>query len=211
MVVYAAEIRRFFIFPRWRLSAILELLCEWLDHPRRVFGGLYHCAKFGWNRCGSFDNMQVLVFHEFGLKSPIHEPFWGVFGAHFPQEMSLKVLTPKTTVLGRNHVIWAIKREYQSEVRAGHWNEKKDRTRKKSQEGYISPIWGEALTQVIYIKKWLVGDLLDVITYAKFQNEIFSGYHFTGGQSFHFPIDTWMGLTTVQRYCMACYKPKVIV
>jgi len=21
------------------------------DHPRRAFGGLYHCARFGWNRC----------------------------------------------------------------------------------------------------------------------------------------------------------------
>jgi len=31
------------------------------DHPRREFGGLYHCTKFGWNRCSSFDNMHV--FH----------------------------------------------------------------------------------------------------------------------------------------------------
>ena len=23
------------------------------------FGGLYHCAKFGWNRCSSFDNMHM--------------------------------------------------------------------------------------------------------------------------------------------------------
>jgi len=33
-----------------------------LDHPCRVFSGLCHCAKFGWNRCSSFDNMQVLNF-----------------------------------------------------------------------------------------------------------------------------------------------------
>jgi len=26
------------------------------------FGGLCHCAKFGFNRCSSFDNMQVLIF-----------------------------------------------------------------------------------------------------------------------------------------------------
>ena len=32
-----------------------------LDHPRRVFGGIYHCAKFGWNRCSSCDNMHVLM------------------------------------------------------------------------------------------------------------------------------------------------------
>ena len=55
------------------------------------------------------------------------------------------------------------------------WNEKKKRTgqEKKSQKGYISPIWGEAPTQAICVKNCVVGDLLDVITFAKFQNEIF--------------------------------------
>ena len=38
-----------------------------LDHPRITFDGLYHSAKFGWNRCSSFDNMHVLRFREFGL------------------------------------------------------------------------------------------------------------------------------------------------
>ena len=46
-------------FSRWRPSAILDLLCVCWDHPRRAFGGLYRCAKFGWNRCCSFDNMHV--------------------------------------------------------------------------------------------------------------------------------------------------------
>jgi len=49
----AAEIWCFSIFPRWRLSAVLDLWCMCMDHPRRAFGGLYHCAKFGWNRCSS--------------------------------------------------------------------------------------------------------------------------------------------------------------
>ena len=70
-------------------------------------------------------------------------------------------------------------------------NEKKgqDRTGIKSQKGYISPICGEAPTEAMYMKICGVGDLLDVITYAKFQNEIFRGYSFTGGRIFHFPID----------------------
>ena len=46
--------------------------------PRRAFGGLYHCAKFGWNRCSSIDNMHVFRFREFGLKTPIHAPKLGV-------------------------------------------------------------------------------------------------------------------------------------
>jgi len=76
-------------------------------------------------------------------------------------------------------------------VRAGRMKKKKRqyRTGKKSQKGYISPIWGEAPTEAIYIKNCVVGDLVDVITCAKFQNEIFRGYDFAEGQIFHFPID----------------------
>jgi len=79
-------------------------------------------------------------------------------------------------------------------VRAGREEEKKnstgqDTTRKKSQKCYISPIWGEAPTEAIYIKNCVVGDLVDVITCAKFQNEIFRGYDFAGDRIFHFPID----------------------
>ena len=33
-------------------------------------------AKSGWNRSSGFDNMPVLTFCEFGLKTPIHAPFW---------------------------------------------------------------------------------------------------------------------------------------
>jgi len=64
----------FSIVSIWRLSAILDLWCACLDHPRRAFGDLYHCAKFGWNRCSTFHNMHVFWFHEFGLKMYIHAP-----------------------------------------------------------------------------------------------------------------------------------------
>ena len=47
-------------------SAILDLLCVCLYHQRSEFGGIYHCAKFRWNRCSSFDNMQVLIPNAFG-------------------------------------------------------------------------------------------------------------------------------------------------
>ena len=58
-----------YCFARWRLSSSVTLPA---DRPRKAFGGLHHCAKFGWNRCSSFDNMHVFRFHEFGLKTPIH-------------------------------------------------------------------------------------------------------------------------------------------
>jgi len=67
-------------------------------------------------------------------------------------------------------------------------NEKKrqDRTGKNSQKGYISPICGEAPIEAMYTKICVVGDVLDVITCAKFQKEILSGYDFTVGRIFHF-------------------------
>jgi len=59
-------------------------------------------------------------------------------------------------------------------VRAGRVKRKKgqDMTGKKSQIGYISPIWGEAPTEAISIKNCVVSDVLDVITCTKCQNEI---------------------------------------
>ena len=92
----------FSIFLRWRPSAILDLLCEWLDHPRRAFGGLYHCAKFGWNRCSSFDNMQVLVFRDLGLETPIHAPKIGFLGIWPHKWGAISLRLPKGTSLCRN-------------------------------------------------------------------------------------------------------------
>jgi len=114
--------------------------------------------------------------------------------------MSLIVLTPKRNVLGRNNVIWAINREHRS--RGSSWaceREKKDRTgqdrtgQEKSHKWvifHLRPHWSDVH------KICLVCDVLDVITCAKFQNEILRGYDFIGGRIFHFPIDFWMGLTT---------------
>jgi len=65
------------------------------------------------------------------------------------------------------------------------WALKEKRTgQEKVTKGYISPIWGEAPTEAIYIKNCVVDDLLDEIMCAKFLNEVSSSYHFTGGQIF---------------------------
>ena len=59
-------------------------------------------------------------------------------------------------------------------------------SQKKSQGGNISPIWREAPTVPIKTKICMAGNLADVITCAKFQDEIFRGYDFTGGSKFTF-------------------------
>ena len=72
----------FSIFPKKRPSAFLDLWGACLGHPRRAFGGLYHFAKFGLNRYSSFDNTQVLIFCELGLKTPTFSQ--KVFGGFYP-------------------------------------------------------------------------------------------------------------------------------
>jgi len=74
------------VFQFVKMAAVrhLDLFYVYLEHPRRAFVGLCHCAKFGWNRCSSFDNMPVLMFCEFGLKMPIHAHFWMVYEGFDP-------------------------------------------------------------------------------------------------------------------------------
>jgi len=51
----------------------------------------------------------------------------------------------------------------------------------------------------------MADNLADVITCAKFRDDIFRGTILQGwGRISSFPIDFCMGLTTVQRYCFAC-------
>ena len=74
------EIWQFNGFFKMAASAILDMSGVYCNHPRKLLGGLYRCAKFGLNRCSTFDNMKVLIFCAFGLKTPIHVPKIGVFG-----------------------------------------------------------------------------------------------------------------------------------
>jgi len=49
-------------FSRWQPSVISDMFGTHLDHPRRVHGGLYHYAKYGCNRCSSFENWNSEFF-----------------------------------------------------------------------------------------------------------------------------------------------------
>ena len=90
------------VFFKWWSSAILDLLGAYWDHPRRPLDGLHRSAKFGRNRCKSFDNMKLSIFFQFGLKTPIHAPNIGVFGGFHPKMGSNVNETPKGTSAGRN-------------------------------------------------------------------------------------------------------------
>jgi len=56
-------------------------LGAYLDHPQRVIGGVYHCAKFGYDRYSSFDNMNVSIFGAYGWKKVYSRPQIGTLGA----------------------------------------------------------------------------------------------------------------------------------
>ena len=91
------------------------------DDPRRLLDGLYRCAKFGWNRWCSFDNMKLSIFCPFGLKTPIHTP-----KMDFTPKMGSNVNeTPKRHILARVRVVWAIKRENPSSRLTCRWVDEK--------------------------------------------------------------------------------------
>jgi len=168
------------------------------DHPRSVFHGMMSVLKPLVVPINSSRDIAMYKFWRFGLKLPIHAPFWGVFGGYFPRMTSPIVLTLKKVVLGRKHVVWPIQRvAWGNGTTWAQDREKKDSITKKSQKCYISPMWGEAPSGAIRPKSCMVGGVRDVMTYAKFQFEIRRVYDFTGGWIFDFAIDFWMGLTTV--------------
>jgi len=105
------DIKIFFDFSRWRPSGILDLFGAYLDHPQWVLGGLYHSAKFGYDRCSSFFNMDVSIFGTFGWKIPIHTPKIGVWGQFYPLNGLQYQPKPKRHTLAWVCVTWAIKRE----------------------------------------------------------------------------------------------------
>jgi len=76
-----------------------------LDNPRRVEDGISFVIKFWTDWVYDFGNIAIFRFWQFGLKMPIHAPFWWVFGGTFPPNDVAHRSNPKRTVLGRNHVI----------------------------------------------------------------------------------------------------------
>ena len=152
----------------------------------------------------SFGDMAISIFRHFGLKLPIRlfPPIFGKFRGHiFPHNMGTIVLTQKDHPCAEtcrlSHKAWRSVQRF--DLGAGS-RKKVETVNKKSQSGNISLIYREAPTAPIETKICLVGHLADLFTYAKFQDDIFRGYDFTGGRISHFPIDFCMGLTTSFHY-----------
>ena len=113
------------VFSKWRPSAIFDLLGADWDHQRRLLDGVYRYAKFGWNRCSNFDNMKLPIFWPFGLKRLFTCPKLGFSGDFTPKMGNNVNKTPKSHILARIRVVWAIKRENLSSHLTCRWIDEK--------------------------------------------------------------------------------------
>jgi len=106
-----AEIWPFFDFqdggrpPSW-----ICFTCILTTYEVYLMDGLCHFVKCGWNRCSSFDNMPILMFCKFGLKMPIHTPFWVFWGIWPPRRETISTMPPKEQSTGHHGSIggWMI-------------------------------------------------------------------------------------------------------
>ena len=88
------------------MAAVRRLRFVWgiFGPPPKVLVGLYHYAKYGCNRCSSFENMKVWIFRTFGLKTAICVPKIGVLGEFDPlngQKYQQKLRNPKRCILAQ--------------------------------------------------------------------------------------------------------------
>ena len=97
-------------FSRWRPAAILDLIWVILDHPRSAIVGLSLVLKFSLDPSYSFWDIAIFMFRHYGLKLPILAHF-GEFWGHISTKFGNPSYYPQTTILGRKHVVWAIKYE----------------------------------------------------------------------------------------------------
>jgi len=136
------------------ISVILKNSFIWVKCPFNVLNfvmigdtvttwwSLYLCAKFGQNRCNSFDNMKLSIFCTFGLKTPIHTPKIGLF-RDFTAKMESSINeTPKRHTFARVRVVWAIKCEQSTVLTYGWVHEKRYKYINKKFR-YILPICPE--------------------------------------------------------------------
>ena len=94
----------FSIFSRWRTEdggCPPSWFCGGteLGYPQTLLGVLHRFVKFGWNRCSRFDTVKVLLFCEFGSKTPIQAPKLGFWG-FLPLKCRAAIMKPPKGIFG---------------------------------------------------------------------------------------------------------------
>ena len=184
-----ANILIFFDFSRWRPSTILDLFGANLDNPQWVLGGLYHSAKFGYDPCSSFYNMNILIFDVFGWKMPIHAPKIGFFWAIWSPKWSvISTKAKKDTPLRESASFEPLSVKIWWTVWPVGELLKKEYINKKN-FGDISPICPEAPQERISTKFCTAVAVVDVITCAKFFSDRLRDIDSVGVRKWQVPID----------------------
>jgi len=166
------------------------------DHPRSAFHGLNSVLKSLIRWINSSGDIAMYIFWSFGLKLPIHAPFWGVLEAYFPTWRHPSSWPPKGPSLGVNTSFEPFSVRISATVQPERMMKKKKGQDNKSHKSVIfPPIWGETPTGPILPKSCMVGDVHDVITQVS--NSNLHDLRFYRGSNFRL-MDFCMGLTTVQ-------------
>jgi len=168
-------------FSRWPPAAILDMIWVMLDTrevqlPVSAWSSNLVLIRFIVLKILRFLNFSVLVWNF--LFTPVMESFGGIFSPNMVTHRSnCQKDHPCVETRRLSHKAWKSVQRFDQCV----GSRKKVRTgrdsQKKSQGGIISPFWGEAPTVPIETKICTAGNLADVITCAKFQDDIFTGYN----------------------------------
>jgi len=113
-IVYIEPLLKYSDLTVFKIEAVRHL-----GFALRVFGpptkssGLCNCVKFGYNRCSSFDNMQVLIFARWAWKC-LFTP-QNVFVGIWPPKMGCSInAIPRRRFIARKHLIWRVDRRIRS-------------------------------------------------------------------------------------------------
>ena len=112
-------------FSKWRLTAILDLLSAYWDHPRWPFDGLYRCVHLVEIDAVVSITWDFQYFARLDWKRLLTPPKMGFSGNFIPKMASNVNETPKRHILARVRVVWAIKRENPSTGLTCRWVQKK--------------------------------------------------------------------------------------
>jgi len=106
--------------------------------------------------------------------------------------VSLKAPNPQNAVYQLEHDFWAIKRAIWTNIATCGLAEETEKNkikkggRRKSQNRYISPLRGSAISQPIFSKCSEFVDLTNIVTPAKFGYKVFIGFSRLRGGKLHF-------------------------
>jgi len=184
-ISWVAEIQRLFfkLAGGGRQPSWIRFARVWTDYEQYLLF-FVACAKIGWTRCGSFDNMQVLISCELGLKMPIHAcPKMAVMWIWALNEAVLLRSSKASPCVETRRIMmyWSLKsvQEYnKSRVRTDH-----PRCR--------SAMW-----------ICMCGHTRDLVIYSKFRRNPFKGFGATGSKFCH---SHYFGYWLLQQFVNSLY------